>query len=224
MSLASGFATSAYRRAATAVHPNVAVVKLYDEVVLAIRQSLRAFADGQHETAFAKVVRAATILRGLDHSLDHAAGGEVAERLHRVYGSYIVSLHVNYGRRDVAQRYGRLLEGLIELRDAWAANAGMRPLGEVGPSSAGEPIDAHRPPPPQRVLGREELDLMQLALVCRHTAPRTAGTPGRPAAPGTPPGKDPQPSAAARGPAPQARPAITRAPPRRPDRPSGKPR
>lgn len=223
MSLSSGLATSAYRRAATAVHPNVAVVRLYDEVILAIRQALRAFADKAHETAYARVVRAATILRGLDHSLDHAAGGEVAERLHRVYGSYILALHVNYGRKDVARRYGRLLEGLIELRDAWASVAGMRSLAELGAPSEGEAVVAHRAPPPQRVLGRDEIDLMQLALVCRHPPQRAAAPPSRAAAPGAPPAKDPRAGAAPRGAAP-VRPAITRAPPKRPDRPTGKPR
>ena len=78
-----GQAAAAYRQAAASVHPTVAVVKLYDATLLAISQAIRAREAGQFEECFIKVMRAATILRGLDHALDYARGGAVAERLHR---------------------------------------------------------------------------------------------------------------------------------------------
>ena len=71
-------AAAAYRQAAAAVHPTVTVVKLYDAVLLAILQAMRAKGAGQHEEAFIKVMRAATILRGLDHALDFDKGAPVA--------------------------------------------------------------------------------------------------------------------------------------------------
>jgi flagellin-specific chaperone FliS len=126
-----GRAAAAYRQAATSVHPTVAVVKLYDETLLAIHQAIRAKAAGDHELAFNKVLRAATILRGLQHSLDFNKGGAVAERLFRVYKSYILSLHLNFGKKDVLSRYGRLMEGLVELRDAWASIVGLKPYGQI---------------------------------------------------------------------------------------------
>lgn len=134
-----GMAASAYRRAAASVHPAVAVVKLYDETILAIRQAIRAKESGDHEGAFTRVLRAATILRGLSHSLDFEQGGEVAERLLGVYKRYILLLHLSYGKPDVVVRYRKLLDGLIELRDAWASIAGMpahdhRP--EIDPDTA----------------------------------------------------------------------------------------
>lgn len=207
MNLNSGLASSAYRRAATAVHPTVAVVRLYDEAILAITQAIRAFEAKAHETAYARVVRTAAILRGLDHALDHEVGGEVAERLHRVYGSYIMALHLNYGKPDVVARYEKLLVGLGELRDAWASIAGSKPRAEIAAGSGERPVDDRLPGQRQLLLGRDEIDLMQLALACRRPpgAPAPAPAPARPA-----------PARAAR-PTPTPKPAITRAPPRRPD-------
>jgi flagellar protein FliS len=120
-----GQAAAAYRQAAASVHPTVAVVKLYDATLLAISQAIRAREAEQFEECFVKVMRAATILRGLDHALDYAKGGAVAERLHRVYKGYIIALHVSYGKPDVVRRYRKLHDSLIELRDAWASIAGM---------------------------------------------------------------------------------------------------
>jgi flagellar protein FliS len=129
---------AAYRKAATSVHPSVAVVRLYDETILAVTQAIRAKQAGDHEGAFVKVLRAATILRGLSHSLDFAKGGAVSERLFSVYKRYILLLHVSYGKPDVVARYRKLLEGLGELRDAWASIAGMPPrdfVPEIDPDT-----------------------------------------------------------------------------------------
>lgn len=120
-----GQAAAAYRKAAASVHPTVAVVKLYDATLLAISQAIRAREAAQYEECFVKVMRAATILRGLDHALDYSRGGAVAERLHRVYKGYILALHLSYGKPDVVRRYRKLYESLIELRDAWASIAGI---------------------------------------------------------------------------------------------------
>lgn len=130
MNSSMGFAAAAYRQAAASVHPTVAVVKLYDATLLAILQAIRAREQKQIEECFNKVMRAATILRGLDQALDYDKGGAVAEQLHRVYRSYILSLHVSFGKPDVVRRYRKLYESLIGLRDAWARIAGMDPHQE----------------------------------------------------------------------------------------------
>lgn len=126
-----GHAAAAYRQAAASVHPTVAVVKLYDATLLAILQAIRAREQKQIEECFNKVMRAATILRGLDQALDYDKGGAVAEQLHRVYRSYILCLHVSFGKPDVQKRYRKLYDSLIGLRDAWAHIAGMEPHQET---------------------------------------------------------------------------------------------
>ncbi|WP_370673907.1 flagellar export chaperone FliS [Pleomorphomonas sp. PLEO] len=141
-----GYAAAAYRQAAASVHPTVAVVKLYDATLLAILQAIRAREQKQIEECFNKVMRAATILRGLDQALDYDKGGAVAEQLHRVYRSYTISLHVSFGKPDVVKRYRKLYDSLIGLRNAWAKIAGMDDHQE----SSEEPHDgpAVRVPPP----------------------------------------------------------------------------
>ena len=132
MSSHMGYAAQAYRQAAASVHPTVAVVKLYDATLLAILQAIRAREQKQVEECFTKVMRAATILRGLDQALDYDKGGAVAEQLHRVYRSYILSLHVSFGKPDVLRRYRKLYDSLIGLRDAWAKIAGMESHQDSG--------------------------------------------------------------------------------------------
>ena len=148
-----GQAAAAYRQAAASVHPTVAVVKLYDATLLAILQAIRAREQKQIEECFNKVMRAATILRGLDQALDYDKGGAVAEQLHRVYRSYTLSLHLSFGKPDVLKRYRKLYDSLIGLRDAWARIAGM----DLHEESSGDikvlpPAEAPKParivPPP----------------------------------------------------------------------------
>ena len=145
MNSRTGFAAAAYRQAAASVHPTVAVVKLYDATLLAIQQAIRAREAKQFEECFVKVMRAATILRGLDHALDYAKGGAVAEQLHRVYRSYILALHLSFGKPDVIRRYTKLHDSLVGLRDAWAHIAGVDSCGSASTETS---TDATVSPPP----------------------------------------------------------------------------
>lgn len=139
-------AMASYRQAAAAVHPTVAVVKLYDATLLAMLQAIKAREAGQYEECFIKVMRAATILRGLDHALDFDKGGAVAERLHRVYQGYILTMHLSFGKKDVIARYSKLYGSLAKLRDSWAKIAGLSDGADevyaAPQSSASEPDDA----------------------------------------------------------------------------------
>ncbi len=150
MSSHMGFAAAAYRQAAASVHPTVAVVKLYDATLLAILQAIRAREQKQVEESFNKVMRAATVLRGLDQALDYDKGGAVAEQLHRVYRSYILSLHLSFGRPDVLKRYRKLYDSLIGLRDAWARIAGME--AHQNSAEAIQAAPAIGMPPPAHVV------------------------------------------------------------------------
>lgn len=112
-------ANAAYRQANAAVAPTVALVRVYDELIVAMTQAVRAMEEGKHETCFARIQRVTTILRGLDCALDFDRGGDIAERLHKVYNSYILQLHISYTRPDRIARYRRLMDGLRSLREAW---------------------------------------------------------------------------------------------------------
>lgn len=173
-----GFAAAAYRQAAASVHPTVAVVKLYDATLLAILQAIRAREQKQIEECFSKVMRAATILRGLDQALDYDKGGAVAEQLHRVYRSYILSLHVSFGKPDVLRRYRKLYDSLIGLRDAWAKIAGMDSHREASTESSAVPaaqtLAAPRvvPPPATNFDSNLFLGLMTEQAPDAHSEPR----------------------------------------------------
>jgi flagellar protein FliS len=124
-------AISAYRTTSTSVHPLVAVVRLFDEMLVQIRRGIQATEARRHEDSFIAIAKAGLILQGLSHNLRFDKGNDVAETLLATYTQNAVALHTAYGRPDAVARYQQLAAGLAELRDAWASAAGMRPLGDA---------------------------------------------------------------------------------------------
>ncbi len=120
MSANSAFATDAYKRAATTVSPLKAVVMVYDELINSLLRTDAALEKNDPAGAFANVEKAAKICRGLRHALDFSAGEAVSEQLDGVYKRMIFALHASFGKADSRARYKKLLEGIVELRNAWA--------------------------------------------------------------------------------------------------------
>lgn len=119
-------ALSAYRNVASQVHPKVAVVKLYDVAIASIRDAIRAAAAGQVEDGYIAVNHACKVLRGLSSNL--RGDNEMCKMLQSTYVVNMIALHGAFGKRDAERRYRRIIEGLIELRNAWAVVAGMRQI------------------------------------------------------------------------------------------------
>lgn len=138
MSHYSATAGAAYRKAATAVPPLTAVVRLYDRVIVLMQRAALAAESKQPQESFANVTEATTILRGLSYALDFQHGEPIAERLRNTYTGTILALMSSYGRPDMPARYRRLAAGFIELRDAWAEIARHPQNTSVaGPARAG---------------------------------------------------------------------------------------
>lgn len=133
-------AISAYRTTSASVHPLVAVVRLFDEMLVQIRRGVQAIEARRHEDSFIAIAKAGLILQGLSHNLRFDTDGDVAETLLATYTKNCIALHTAYGKPDAVARYRTIAGGLAELRDAWAAAAGMRSLAEearmVSPSGA----------------------------------------------------------------------------------------
>lgn len=119
-------AATAYRVAATQVHPLVAVVKLYDEALRRIARAVEDSRAKRMEDAFINISHACAILRGLSANLNFARGSDVAEALKQAYLQNMIALHSAFGKRDAPERYARIIAGLTELRDSWAIVAGMK--------------------------------------------------------------------------------------------------
>lgn len=116
-------ALSAYRNVAAQVHPKVAVVKLYDVAILAVRDAIKAAATGRVEDGYIAVNKACKVLRGLSSNL--RGDGEMTKLLQSTYVVNMIALHGAFGKPDAERRYRRIIDGLIELRNAWAVLAGM---------------------------------------------------------------------------------------------------
>ena len=125
-------ALDAYRMASRQVHPLVAVVKLYDEALRRISRAIEGTEAKKFEDAYINVSHASLILRGLAGNLRSDLGGEsgaeFARALKQTYVTNMIALHTSYGKKDAPQRYRRIRNGLLELRNAWAVTAGMAEL------------------------------------------------------------------------------------------------
>ena len=125
MTYNSSQAAFAYRKAATVLPPEMAIVRLYDCVIVLIQRTIDALEAKRRDEGFAHINKAAAILRGLSHVLDHKKGGVLADRLSNMYAKNIVVLYSALGKADASSRYRKLSAGLVEMRDAWAAIAGL---------------------------------------------------------------------------------------------------
>ena len=123
--LSASQAASAYRTAAVTVPPLAAIVMLYDGAITFLQRVVQGVEARRIEEAHNHLLRATAILRGLDHSLDFDRGGELAERLHRTYNSFILAALRSFGRPDARERYRKIIAGLGQMRDAWAGIAGI---------------------------------------------------------------------------------------------------
>jgi len=126
-------AIGAYRTASSVVHPLVAVVKLYDEVLRRIGQAMEATEQRQFENAYIHISRASLILRSLAGNLRFDLGGAdgaaMAQTLKQTYVTNMIALHSSYGKKDAVERFRKIRTGLLDLRNAWAQTAGMAELG-----------------------------------------------------------------------------------------------
>ena len=144
-------AISAYKIGATQVHPLVAVVRLYDEVLRRIGRAIEDTRARRIEEAYINISRASLILRGLSSNLRFDKGDELATTLKDTYITNMIALHTSFGKPDAPARYTKIANGLTELRNAWAEMAGMALIDvpAMAPSAAKERAELVKTRPPQ---------------------------------------------------------------------------
>ena len=119
------YALNAYRSAATYVRPIVAVVRLYDEVLQCIGRAIKD-AQVQHvEECYINITKACLVMRGLSRNLDFDQDSEMADVLKSTYIANMIELHTAFGKPDASVRFLNVMEGLLDLRNAWAGVAGV---------------------------------------------------------------------------------------------------
>lgn len=127
MSYAMNHAISAYRTAATAVAPPVAVTLLLDEVLNAIVLGAKHLRKKEYEDSQLRIARATGILRGLRQNVDPDIDRKIGRQFIEMYTRNIFALNRVAGKKDAVERLATLAEGLLEFRNAWA---GQTPLSE----------------------------------------------------------------------------------------------
>lgn len=108
----------------------VAVVQLYDTILLHIGRAAAAARAGDFQKQFDEVMNATRIIDGLNRHLDMEAGGQVAINLRDMYQAISKALLRSVGKLDAGEACDRLIEGLRDTRDAWAEISGMPKLAK----------------------------------------------------------------------------------------------
>lgn len=127
-------AISAYHKAILTTPPLLAVVMLYDGIMIRTRRAAEAARAGDYETQFNEVLQAAKIIDGLNRCLDMKQGGRVAASLRAMYESVSAALLRSTGKKNGADILDRLVEAVRVTRDAWAQIAGV-PVTDSTPHS-----------------------------------------------------------------------------------------
>ena len=123
-------AAQTYRTVSMTVSPLTGVVMLLDGAIAAIEKVVAANDAKRFEESHGHLMKAIRILRGLSQSLNFDRGGELPARLCRTYNVLILAALRSFGRPDARVQYGRIIQSLIQLRDAWSfvkANTAKNP-------------------------------------------------------------------------------------------------
>ena len=108
------------------------VKMLYQACTQAVRDARHYLAEGQIAARSSAINRAQEILMELNLSLDHARGGEIAQRLARLY-DYMQQQLLNANMQQSDAILAEVLELLTTLSEAWEE---MKPAGKVEKAAA----------------------------------------------------------------------------------------
>lgn len=103
----------------------VAVVQLYDTVLLHVSRAAAAARKGDFQKQFDEVMSATRIVDGLNRHLDMERGGQVAVNLREMYQAISRALLRSVGKDTAGEACDKLIAGLRDTRNAWAEISGM---------------------------------------------------------------------------------------------------
>lgn len=99
--------------------PAKLVALLYDKAIASLREAIQAIDEGAVEKRWKANNKAQEIITHLANTLDHDAGGEIADNLQRLYDFMLARLFEVDRNDDAAP--ARDVIGLLEpLRDSWS--------------------------------------------------------------------------------------------------------
>lgn len=110
----------AYANAAMTVSKTRQVVMLYDGMIRFVQQAVEAIGRKDYEARFNLLAKTSAILNGLQNSLDHEQGGEIARILDGFYAAMDAKISRVHHTNDV-QTLETALKELRNMRDAWQA-------------------------------------------------------------------------------------------------------
>lgn len=103
----------------------VAVVQLYDTILLHVSRAAEAARKGDFQMQFDEVMNATRIVDGLNRCLDMVEGGQVAVNLRDMYESVSRALLRSVGKPTAGEACDKLVAAMCATRNAWAEICGM---------------------------------------------------------------------------------------------------
>ena len=135
----------AYANAAMTVGKTRQVVMLYDGAIRFVQQAVEAIKREDYEARYNLITKTNAIISGLQNSLDHENGGEIAKLLHDYYASIDARLFAVHRSNDTAV-LASVLKELRMMRDAWQ---------EIDQVNSEKKRVAHEEPAPALPAGHE---------------------------------------------------------------------
>lgn len=128
----------AYRETAVlGSSPERLVPVLYEHLLVNLKRGILHLSNGDIEGKFQSLAKASDIVAELLSSLDHEAGGELADRLSALYGFWMREISTA-GRDLDARRLERVAEMVVSLTEAWEEAVRMVESGETAVVTAAE--------------------------------------------------------------------------------------
>ncbi len=112
-------------KAATVESSPVAVVQLYDTILIHVSRAAKAARKGDFQGQFDEVMNATRIVDGLNRCLDMKEGGQVASNLREMYESISRALLRSVGKSTAGEACDKLILAVRDTRNAWAEICGM---------------------------------------------------------------------------------------------------
>lgn len=134
----------AYASATQTVAKTQQIVMLYDGMIRLMQQAQEAIREKRIEDRYNLLVKASTIISGLQGCLDFEQGGDIAKVLYSFYSTVDSKIFAIHRSNDIAA-CEEVIQDLKQMRDAWIA-VDETALAASTPTASAPPPEAPESP------------------------------------------------------------------------------
>lgn len=109
-----------YNQAIQNINPISQVITLYEGVVKNLKKIQESSKKQDYESCYNTLIKTKAIINGLQLSIDHKNGGDVANSLDAFYDQVSFKLSkINLNSLETEKSLNEIISDIIQMRDAW---------------------------------------------------------------------------------------------------------